>query len=251
MAFEFFDCNCSIGRSSVLYPGSFHTSEDLVKRMKSYGISKALIFQAIARDHFPAEGNPVLMESINKYSELIPCWIVMPHHTGEFPDPGDLYKQLNENNVKAVRIFPSPERHNYSLKPYSAGPLLEMLAQHKVPLLVDIDEIGWDNIDEVLDNFPTLPVILCNTGYRADRYIYPLMQTFPNLYIETSRYLSHLGVEALCKKAGTDRLLFGTGMPLYTGAGAVFFIKNLLLDESAKARIASGNLTKLLSEVRL
>lgn len=251
MTFEFFDCNCSIGRSSVLYPGSFHTPEDLVRRMKSYGIGKALIFQSIARDHFPAEGNPILMEAIENHDELYPCWVVMTHHTGEFPNPSSLQKQLKENNVKAVRIFPSQERHNYSLKLYSAGELFEMLEQHRIPLFVDIDEIGWNKIDEILDNFPSLPIILCNTGYRADRYIYPLMQAFPNLYIETSRYLSHLGVEALCKSAGTDRLLFGTGMPLYTGAGAVFFINNLMIEKSEKAKIASGNLQRLLSEVVL
>ncbi len=251
MSIEFFDCNCSIGRSSVLYPGSFHSPDELVKRIKSYGIGRALVHQAISRDHFPAEGNPILMENISTHKELYPCWIVMPHHTGEFPKPSDLKIQLKENGVKAVRIFPSPDRHNYSLKPYSSAPLLKMLEESKVPLFVDIDEIGWENIDVILRAYPLLPIILCNTGYRSDRYIYPLMKTFSNLYIETSRYLSHLGVEALCDAVGTDRILFGTGMPLYTGAGAVFFIKKLMIDDSAKQKIASGNLTKLLNEVIL
>lgn len=251
MGLDFFDCNCSIGRSSVLYPGSFHSPEDLATRMKSYGIGKALVFQSIARDHFPAEGNPILMKSIEMFEELRPCWVVMPHHTGEFPNPGKLYDQLKKNEVRAVRIFPSAERHNYSLKKYSAGPLFEMLEHHKIPVFVDIDEIGWDNIDEILGYYPSLPFILSNTGYRADRYLYPLMQTYQNLYIETSRFLSHLGIEALSKYAGTDRILFGTGMPLYTGAGAVFFIKNLMIEESDKAKLASGNLTRLLSGVEL
>jgi len=251
MALEFFDCNCSIGRSSELYPGSFHSPDELVKRIKSYGIGKALVYQAISRDHFPAEGNPILMENISKFNELYPCWVIMPHHTKEFPDPVELKKHLKANNVQAVRIFPSPERHNYSLKSYSAGPLMQMLQDCKIPLFVDIDEIGWGNIDTFLDTYPELRVVLCNTGYRADRYIYPLMDTYPNLYIETSRYLSHLGVEALCNHVGTDRILFGTGMPLYTGAGAVFFIEKLMLDESVKEKIASGNLLRLFSEVQL
>mgnify|MGYP001813378507 CR=1 FL=1 len=248
---EFFDCNCNIGRSSVLYPGSFHSAEDLVERIKSYGINNALIYQAISRDHFPAEGNPILLENIAGQKVLHPCWVVMPHHTGEFPSPENLKLQLKDSNVKAVRIFPSAERHNYSIKPYSAAPLFEMLEQCKVPLFVNIDEIGWDNIDTLLSAHPSLKVILCNTGYRSDRYIYPLMQTFENLHIETSRYLSHLGIEALCKKVGTDRILFGTGMPLYTGAGAVFFITKLMLDEADKQKIASGNLTRLLKGVEL
>jgi len=251
MSLDFFDCNCSIGRSSVLYPGSFHSPEELVERIKSYHINRALVFQAISRDHFPAEGNPILMENIKNYKELYPCWVVMPHHTGEFPNPVELKSQLKEFNVNAVRIFPSADRHNYSLKPYSAGPLLEMLESIKLPLFVDIDEIGWENIDNLLKSYPNLPVILCNTGYRADRYIYPLMKTYQNLHIETSRYLSHLGVEALCKAIGSDRILFGTGMPLFTGAGAVFFINKLMLTDSEKSRIASGNLVKLITGAKI
>lgn len=251
MSLEFFDCNCSIGRSSLLYPGSFHSAEELVERIKSYGIGRALVFQSISRDHFPEEGNPILMENIKPFKELHPCWVVMPHHTGEFPHPDELKNQLKNNRVKAVRIFPSAERHNYSLKPYSAGPLLEMLDSIKLPLFVDIDEIGWNNIDVLLGEYSNLPIILCNTGYRADRYIYPLMQTYQNLYVETSRYLSHLGIEALCKKAGADRVLFGTGMPLYTGAGAVFFINKLMLDDNEKTKIASGNLQRLIDGVNL
>jgi len=251
MSLDFFDCNCSIGRSSVLYPGSFHSADDLVTRIESYGISNTLVYQAISRDHFPAEGNPILMENITEHEQLHPCWVVMPHHTNEFPSPSELIKQMKAENVKAVRIFPSPERHNYSLKPYSAGPLLKMLELSKIPLFVDIDEIGWNNIDTLLAAYPELPVILCNTGYRSDRYIYPLMQTYSNLHIETSRYLSHLGVEALCNKVGTERILFGTGMPLYTGAGAVFFINKLMLDESEKQKIASGNLERLIAGVSL
>jgi hypothetical protein len=251
MSLDFFDCNCSIGRSSVLYPGSFHSPEDLVERMKAYGIDRALVYQAIARDHFPAEGNPILMENVSRYKELYPCWIIMPHHTGEFPDPSELLSQLKINNVRAVRIFPSGERHNYSIKPYSAGPMLRMLEEQSIPLFVDIDEIGWDNIDALLGEYPSLPVILCNTGYRSDRYIYPLMKTYKNMYIETSRYLSHLGIEALYNEVGVDRILFGTGMPVYTGAGAVFYIKKLLLGEEDKQKIASVNLTRLLNGVKL
>jgi predicted TIM-barrel fold metal-dependent hydrolase len=50
---------------------------------------------------------------------------------------------------------------------------------------------------------------------------------------------------------GVDRILFGTGMPVYTGAGAVFYIKKLMLGEEDKQKIASVNLTRLLNGVKL
>ncbi|MBN1623837.1 MAG: amidohydrolase family protein [Clostridia bacterium] len=251
MDYEFFDCNCSIGRTSITHPGSFDSPEVLVNKMDQYGISKALVYHAVSRDHFPAEGNPLIDTIVRKYDNLQPVWVVMPHHTGEFPNPAVLINEMQRKGVKAVRIFPSPQRQNYSLKKYSAGSLFDMLEADRIPLFVDIDEIGWDNIDSLLSEYGNLPVILCNTGYRADRYIYPLMKAYGNLYIETSRYLSHLGLEALCSTIGSDRILFGTSMPLYTGSGAVFYIRNLMLPESDRRKIASGNLERLLAEVRL
>ncbi len=251
MDIKFFDCNCSIGRTNITHPGTFDSPEILVKKMKEYGISNALVYHAVARDHSPAEGNPLIVDIAKKYDCLHPVWVVMPHHTGEFLNPAELVNSMKKHNVKAVRIFPSPQKHNYSMKKYSTGSLFDMLEADRVPLFVDIDEIGWNNIDDLLSSYKNLPVILCNTGYRADRYLYPLMQTYENLYIETSRFLSHLGLEALCKKAGSDRILFGTSLPLYTGSGAVFYIKNLMISESDKSKIAAGNLVRLLEEVRL
>ncbi|HRX42630.1 MAG TPA: amidohydrolase family protein [Clostridia bacterium] len=251
MELKFFDCNCSIGRTNITHPGSFDSPEVLLEKMSEYGISDALVYHAVARDHFPAEGNPLIDDISAKYENIHPAWVILPHHTGEFPNPAVLVNEMKKHNVRAVRIFPSPQRHNYSLKKYSAGSLLDMLEADRIPLFVDVDEIGWTNIDALLNDYRNLPVVLCNTGYRADRYIYPLMKTYENLYVETSRLLSHLGIEALAKAVGTDRILFGTSMPLFTGSGAVYYIKKLMLPEKDKARIASGNLERLLSEVRL
>ncbi|MFO7611526.1 MAG: amidohydrolase family protein [Clostridia bacterium] len=251
MMLDFFDCNCCIGRSAVTNPGSFYTTDELVSRMADYGIGRALIYHTVARDHFPAEGNPLLSDITGRNPSLFPVWVVMPHHTGEFPSPCELEKQMKRNKVKAVRIFPSAGRHNFSIKPYSAGPLLEMLAHNCIPLFVDIDEIGWDSADSLLETYGDLPVVLCNTGYRSDRCIYPLMEAHGNVYLETSRYLSHLGIEALCSKEGSGRILFGSGMPVYTGAGAVFYISKLMLDDKDKQMIASGNLERLIGEIKL
>ncbi|MBN2557113.1 MAG: amidohydrolase family protein [Clostridia bacterium] len=251
MALDFFDCNCCIGRSAVTNPGSFYATDELVSRMSDYGIGRALIYHTIARDHSPAEGNLLLSDITRDNPSLIPVWVVMPHHTGEFPAPDELEGQMRKNSVKAARIFPSAGRHNFSIKPYSAGSLLEMLAQNRIPLFIDIYETGWESIDMLLAAYRDLPVVLCNTGYRGDRYIYPLMETYGNVYLETSRYLSHLGIEALCKKEGSDRILFGSGMPVYTGAGAVFYISKLMLEDKDKQMIASGNLERLIGDIRL
>lgn len=251
MDLDFFDCNCFLGRTAVPNPGSFHSRNDLIEKMDEYGIAKALVYHSLARDHAPFEGNGVLHEEIDSEPRLEPIWVVMPHHTDEFPETEELLKLMKQKGVRATRIYPSAAKHNFSIKQYSAGPLFSALENVKIPIFVDIDEIGWDNIDTILGEYPHLPIVICNIGYRGDRHLYPLMQTYENLYVETSRFLSHLGVEALCKKVGANRILFGTGMPVYTGAGATFYIEKLMIDENARQLIAYENLNNLLEGVEL
>lgn len=251
MTLNFFDSNCYIGRSAVINPGSFYSPDELLKRMNKYGIGKSLVYHSVSRDHSPSEGNRILSVELEEHDKLYPIWVVLPHHTGEFLSPSRLETEMRQSSIKAVRIFPSPQNHNFSIKPYSSGPMFEMLQHNSVPVFVDIDQIGWDNIDILLEAYTSLPVVLCNINYRGDRYLYPLMASYPNLYIETSRFLSHLGIEALCKKIGSSRILFGSAMPMYTGSGAVYYINNLMLDVYDKERIASGNLIELLESVKL
>lgn len=249
MSITFLDCNCSIGRTNVPNPGTFDSPEILVEKMAEYGIAESLVYHAVARDHTPAMGNPLIDEIASKYENINPVWVIMPHHTGEFPKPDILWAEMKNKGVRAVRIFPSDKRHNYSMKGYSLGPLLSMLDEHSVPLFVDIDEIGWDKIDIIPDRYPKLPIVLCNIGYRCDRHLYPLMESCGNIHIETSRYIPNQGIEALVEEFGSDRILFGSAMPYYSGAGAVFHIRNLMLPEEDKKAIASENVKRLLSEV--
>jgi hypothetical protein len=120
---DFFDCNCSFGMRSVKYPESFFALDELIKNMNNYGIKKALVYHSMAREYDIATGNKMLMNEIADYPCLYPVWVVMHHHTGEFPTSDLLKVQLKENNIKAVRIFPSVSDHGYSISDWNCGEL--------------------------------------------------------------------------------------------------------------------------------
>lgn len=249
MPLHFFDSNCSIGMRNVLLKGSFTDIKSLLRRMEICRIREAMVYHSLAEEYHPKKGNEVLMETIKDYSNLYPVWVVMPNDTGEFYDPYNLIELLKANNVKMVRAFPAKNAHNYSLFTRGSRALLAVLNEHKVPLMIGMDQIDYDAVSSITSEYKDIPLILTNTGYRADRYLYPLLDSFRNIYIETSSYKVHFGIEALCARFGTGRLIFGSGLPVYTAGSAVTMITHLLLPDEDKKKIAGDNLRHLLGGV--
>jgi len=243
---EFFDCDCSFGKRSIVNPGSFYKLEDLLERMKLYGIGKALVYHSMAREYDPVVGNGMLSEEIGKDIPLYPVWVVMHHHTEEFPKPDELLLQMRRNNIRAVRMFPGNSDHAYSIAKWNCGELLSMLETNKIPLLIGMDQLNWNEVYTLCSDFPNLPVILSGVGYGSNRNLYSLLKQFQNLYLETIGYKTHNGIEEICRVFGAHRLIFGSGMPLFSGASAVSMVNYARISEAEKRMIAVENLDRLL-----
>jgi predicted TIM-barrel fold metal-dependent hydrolase len=245
----FFDCNCSIGRPPRPLLLDISSADGLKAEMDTAGIEKALVYHTVARDHDPRKGNEALQKEIKGEDRLYPVWVVLPHHTGEMPEPKELISQLKTNGVKAVRMFPSRDSHNFSLSEWNSGELLSILEAYRIPLILDIEAIWWEAVYNVIKNHPDLPVITANISYRHNRYTYPIWEKHNNLFVETSRYWGTGTVEEVVAKFGAERILFGTNMPAYTGTGAVSFLTYSDIPEEDKQLIAGGNLENILKGV--
>lgn len=243
---KLFDCNCHFGKTAYYDPGSFYEKEVLLKKMNQYNIEKALVFHSKARDYSPIEGNKLLLDEISSNDNLLPVFVVLPNHTGEFMEMQQLDKK-----VKAIRMFPSIDYHFYSLKDYACQEIYEFAGATNLPIMIDSDEISYDLVDEILSNHVFVKLIITNTGYRADRHLYPLMKKHKNLFIDTCRYSGHQGVETFVNTFGSERILFGSGMPKYSGSGGVYFIEKLMLPDKDKENIAYNNINNLMKGVSL
>jgi predicted TIM-barrel fold metal-dependent hydrolase len=248
---DFFDCNCRVGMRTILNPGSFYSTGDLVKRMESHGIGKALVNHSMAREYNPAVGNGMLAEEIKSHPCLYPAWVVMHHHTGEFPEPDVLKIQLRDNNIKAVLMFPDDSEQKYSTSEWNCGELFSMLEACRVPLLIGMNQMNWDELYGLCSSHPELRIVLTDLDYRADRNLYSLLNRFEYLYLETIGYKVHNGIEEICSRFGAKRLVFGSGMPIYSGGSAVSMINYARISEKEKRMIAGENLERLLEGVKL
>ena len=108
------------------------------------------------------------------------------------------------------------------------------------------EDIEWDALASLLENFPRLPVLLLETGYRAERYLFPLLHRHSNLYFDSSTYLAHRQLESFVDRFGAGRLVFGSRLPLYTPGAALAVLATARISDEAKLAIAGGTLRQLL-----
>ena len=250
-----FDCNCMVGRWSTFQPGSFYSVEGLLEEMNYCGINEALVFHSLARSYSPAVGNEKLLEEIRGKHQLQGCWVLLPHHTGEMPEPETIVETMLSKGVKAARLF--PKEHRYSLSEWILGELLTVLEERQIPLLLDFGNVHWSDsftdwnaVAELCSKHPKLPVILMHEGQAASRNLYPLLERFENLHLDTSYYFAHRGVEEICEKFGAKHLTFGSGMPIYSAGPPIMVVTYSSISQREKRLIAGENLRKLLGGIR-
>lgn len=246
MKLDFFDCNCQIGRAGAPVAGGPVTAQEIVDRLKPMGIRRALVYSALSKELHPVEGNKAVLEEVDG-TELVPCWSALPATTCEMGSPDQFIKQMRRCGVGALRLFPST--HFYDLSEWCMGTLYEVLEADRVPILVEMAETNFNQIASALQAFPKLRVVVLRPSYRIDRMLYPLMERYEHLCVDTSNYVVSGGIEEVCRIFGSHRLIFGTALPFFEPGAAVSSVTYAEIDDEDKQAIAGGNLDNLLAWV--
>ena len=233
---DLFDVNMRLGSSGI--HGELALDADcLLREMDRFSIRQGLVSHWQSEEYDAVLGNEALAREIGPH--MTPAWGVLPatEHLGV----------LAARKPVAVRLTPGTTQSNFSLANWCAGNLLDYLQQHAVITLITIADIGWNGVAVLLENFPRLPLVVLETGYRSDRYLFPLLKRFPTLHFDSSTYLAHRQLEAFVESHGADRILFGTRLPLYTPAAALGVLATSRICDADQLAIAGGNLRRLLA----
>ncbi len=244
---EFFDVDAAFGIGLIPPMKYAAMADELLDEMDFCGISQALVYDAAMRDDTPQVGNELLISRIRDRPRLHGTWAILPHQTGEVPPPEQFVAQMKQHNIKALRAF--PQSHSYLLNGVTFGPLLEMMVAAGVPLLLDED---WEMTTNLLKEFPRLTLItILRSNHGQDRYFRPLLEKYPNFLLSTTRYECDGAIRELAQQYGAHRLVFGTGYPAVPMGGAMLSLLHCGLPEEDIEAIASGNLKRILAEVKL
>ena len=242
----FFDSNCSVGRRDAPPQCSLRTTEEMKKSMDICNITRALAYDVAGLEFHPTVGNQEICALNRREQRIYPMWLAMPNYTGEFMDPEELLREMEKNGVHAVKLFPKYNVNTFSLSDWNSGELLNALESAGYPIFIDLNQTDWDTIHSVCKRYPHLNVVVTDVYYRHARYFYPLLKTFDNLYIETSRLKFYLSIEDICRKISAEKLIFGTGMGIFDPGPAVAMILYADISDTEKELIASKNLERLL-----
>lgn len=155
---------------------------------------------------------------------------------------------MQENRIAGLLAF--PERNRFLLNRVTFGSFLDELTERKIPLFLTIGDEGLNfaSLYELLNDFPALTCILCNIGiWGVDRLTWPLLEKFPQFYLESSLLsLEEGGIETTVKRFGAERIVFGTGFPERYMEAPILQLLHAEIPESAKKKIASENLEHIL-----
>lgn len=253
---RFLDCNAAIGRWKHPRPGGYESATELEAILDYLQVKQAVVYHAQAQETHAPMGNIWLLAELTGHPRLLPSWLLLPHHTGEMPEPEVLLEQMSQAGVRVARLLPGLKGHRFSMEEWCAGPLLQALESHRIPTLVDFmffrrDDPDWKLLADLSRRHPNLPIILTGWAGLASRSFYALCKAYPNLYLDTSRYALFRGMEAFCEKVGARQLVYGSGLPFIAPGVAMTTITHAEISQEEKAMIAAGNLERLLAEVTL
>jgi predicted TIM-barrel fold metal-dependent hydrolase len=195
-------------------------------------------------------GNELLARTIAGQERLAGCWTLLPEQCGELGGLDAFFLCAKRAGVRAFRLFPASQR--FLLRREVMGDVFDALVAARLPLLLRVPvDVGWEATYDLLRETPELTVVLTDMGcWGNDRLFRPLLDRYPNVYIETSGHIVDGGIEDFVARYGSARLLFGSGFPAsYLGAMMLALARARIAPEDRGA-IAGGNLDRLLAAAR-
>jgi len=104
-----------------------------------------------------------------------------------------------------------------------------------------------------MSEFPSLTCVACDLeNWSKMRNILPLLDKYPNFYVETSMLSVHEGnMEFIVRRNGSERILFGTGFPERYMESNTLELMHAEISYEDKQNISHLNLERIISEVKL
>ena len=228
--------------------------------MTDNDIKKAVITNKFALSYEWKDGNERLLKSglSVEIEGIYYAFVLTPEaiYTYDFPK---FLTRAYKDRVRLFRVF--PRSHLFYLNDHYMKKIYKILSKKKFPLMLDLKQLDItgnkyfdiDVLEKVLDENMNMPLILETTLKQCmfNRFYFPLLERFKNLYLEASGLLLYDQIEHYVERFGSERLIFGTGypdLPIEINTNRIILAD---ISESDKKNIASDNLEKILGGIEI
>ena len=147
-----FDANCMLGRTIAPKPGFPQNVRQLLAVMDRFGIAEAAVYHAQSLQYDAAHGNAALTAEIEGIERLHAVWVLLPDHTGEFPDADVLFRDAEDEHTAPEETAAEPACDAAEPDAASADAADE---DAMPPVVSDLVEDGEDEaaeLDKLLDD---------------------------------------------------------------------------------------------------
>jgi len=257
---EFFDINCLVRREIIEKKSVEDNTEDFFSLLLKNNIKKSVLTNALSFTYDWNIGNNDLIshEDLRESKNIFFSFVLTPDVYHQFVF-SDYIKNAYKNNVRIFRIF--PKSHLFYLNDYYMRKIYNEMAGVNFPLMIDLKELditgnkffAIDDLKILLGENRKLPVILETSLKQCmfNRFYFPLMEEFENLYLEVSGMLLMDQIEHYVKKFSSERLIFGSNFPNSGLEVNTSRIESADIDKDSKANIAGENISRLLGKINL
>ena len=228
----------------------------LLRAMDGLGIAEACPFALAEYDGNPGAGNAWLANAAQGEPRLHPALVIGPNRCGEFIAPANLPAAMRACGARLLRLPLGPLMSQAQLEVCLIADILDALAAHRIPLLVDctvsLDQARTAELLALLRGWPDLHVILSFPKVtHDDRRFYYLWERFNHFHVDLPGYQTLGMIEDVTRRFGSDRIVFGTRYPHFTPLQTMLQVIYSDVDDTVKRAIAGDTLRRLLREVQL
>lgn len=257
---KFFDSNFWVKNSFANWKEKEAYIDKIKKIFEDNDISNLIVTNNLSLAYDWNIGNEELL-NLNLQKEiknLYYCYILTPdvYFTYDF----DKYiKKAFEDSVKLFRFF--PKHQLFYINDYYMKKIFKILSASKFPIMLDLKELDItgnkyfeiSELERLLDKNEDMPVILETSLKQCmfNRFYFPLLEKYKNLYIEISGMLLVDQIEGYVEKFGSERLIFGTNYPNLAAEFSVSRIKLSEMKEADKENIAFNNINNILRGIEI
>lgn len=231
-----------------------HTGEQLIAVLDQAKIDRAVVFPAHA--YGPVDYDPTYERANARVADVVarhPDRLIgFARVTPPYRDRAvrEFRRCIADYKVKGLKLHPDWD-HFRASDVELLGPLMELCAQHRLPVLI---YSAYGLISQPVHTltlaqaFPTVPIIVSHMGYRLAADAIAVAKLAPNVYLETSD-VGSITIDGAIRALGADRVIYGSDLP-YSVPEHELSKVTLLPGVSAedKSKILGGNLSRLLAQ---